>query len=158
MAGRHQAPQPELAARLRDLPFVHLKQRISIWMQRFQAQCFSLQLDHRSSAGIPSARTCRPGNARDSFDHPLLIGWTLCSLSRPWISRFSRWTRRWPICAVLLVCLVWFCSMHPVIGAGVSLVTVHFYDSIRLARWPPMHGTRPWNPPTGGLASGCLEA
>ena len=31
MAGRHQAPQPELAARLRDLPFDHLKHRIPIW-------------------------------------------------------------------------------------------------------------------------------
>ena len=28
MAGRHQAPQPELAARLRDMPFEHLKNRI----------------------------------------------------------------------------------------------------------------------------------
>ena len=45
MAGRHQAPQPELAARLRDLPFVHLKQRIQLWTQRFHAKCISLQLD-----------------------------------------------------------------------------------------------------------------
>ena len=45
MAGRHQAPQPELAARLRDLPFDHLKQYLPLWKQRFQAQFFSLQLD-----------------------------------------------------------------------------------------------------------------
>ena len=45
MAGRHQAPQPELAARLRDLPFDHLNRRVPIWVERFQAQCFSLQLD-----------------------------------------------------------------------------------------------------------------
>ena len=34
-----------LAARLRDLPFDFLKNRITNWTQRFQAQCFSLQLD-----------------------------------------------------------------------------------------------------------------
>ena len=45
MAGRHHAPQPELAARLRDMPFEFLKNRIPIWKESFQAQCFSLQLD-----------------------------------------------------------------------------------------------------------------
>ena len=42
MAGRHHAPQPELAARLRDMPFEFLKNRIPIWKESFQAQCFSL--------------------------------------------------------------------------------------------------------------------
>ena len=53
MAGRHHAPQPELAARLRDLPFVHLKHRVPIWKERFQAQCFSLQLDSDHPADGP---------------------------------------------------------------------------------------------------------
>ena len=44
MAGRHKAPQPELAARLRDVPFPLLKERLGDWQNRFNARCFSLQL------------------------------------------------------------------------------------------------------------------
>ena len=46
MAGRHKAPQPELAARMRDVPFSCFQQRLSDWKKRFNANCFCLQSGH----------------------------------------------------------------------------------------------------------------
>jgi len=43
-AGRHGAPQPEAAARHRDVPFQALLTSLRSWSQKFDANCISLQL------------------------------------------------------------------------------------------------------------------
>ena len=78
MVGRHQSPQPELAARMRDLPFVHLKHRIPIWKQRFQAQCFSLQLDNHHPQDSPVRELVEQGLLATPLSSSA-IGWILCA-------------------------------------------------------------------------------
>ena len=138
MAGRHQAPQPELAARLRDLPFDHLKQRVPIWTQRFQAQCFSLQLD-----------TDHPpdGPVRELVDRGMLA--TPLTSSGDWLDTLQLVetmdfvltvdTAMAHLCgAVGIPCVVLLnapCDWR----WGQSGDRTFLYDSIRLARCPTPH-------------------
>ena len=136
MAGRHQAPQPELAARLRDL--VHLKHRVPIWKQRLQAQCFSLQVvtDHPQD-----------GPVREQLGM-LAISLTSCG---DWLDTLQvvetmdlvlRWIRRWLTFVVLSVCLV-FLLNAPCDWRWGSLVIVLFSTTPSVVRHP-MPGIRPW--------------
>ena len=138
MAGRHQAPQPELAARLRDLPFVHLKHRVPIWKQRFQAQCFSLQLD-----------TDHPpdGPVRELVDQGMLA--TPLKTSGDWLDTLQ------VVETMDLVLTVDTAMAHLCGAVGVPCVVLlnapcdwrwgqsgdrtFLYDSIRLARCPAPH-------------------
>ena len=137
-AGRHQAPQPELAARLRDLPFVHLKHRIPIWHQRFQAQCFSLQLD----IDHPPV-----GPERDLIDQGMIA--TPLKSSGDWLDTLQ------VVETMDLVLTVDTAMAHLCGAAGVPCVVLlnapcdwrwgqsgdqsFLYDSIRLARCPTPH-------------------
>ena len=137
-AGRHQSPQPELAARLRDLPFVHLKHRIPIWKQRFQAQCFSLQLD----IDHPPI-----GPERDLVDQGMLA--TPLMTSGDWLDTLQ------VVETMDLVLTVDTAMAHLCGSLGVPCVVLlnapcdwrwgqwgdhtFLYDSIRLARCPTPH-------------------
>tara|TARA_B100001939_G_C16509646_1_gene433145 strand:- start:52 stop:522 length:471 start_codon:yes stop_codon:yes gene_type:complete len=138
MAGRHHAPQPELAARLRDLPFDFLKNRIPIWKQCFQAQCFSLQLD-----------TDHPldGPVRELVDQGML--------STP-LTSSGDWLETLRLVETMDVVLTVDTAMAHLCGAvGVNCVVLlnapcdwrwgqsgdrtFLYDSIKLARCPAPH-------------------
>ena len=135
MAGRHHAPQPELAARLRDLPFNHLQSRIPIWNERFQAQCFSLQLD---SDHPPD------GPVRELVDNELLV--TPLTSSSDWLDTLEL------VETMDLVLTVDTAMAHLCGSVGVPCVVLlnapcdwrwgqcgdrtFLYDSIRLARCP----------------------
>ena len=137
-AGRHQAPQPELAARLRDLPFLHLKERIPNWNKRFQAQCFSLQID-----------TDHPidGPVRELVDQGLLV--TPLASTGDWLDTLEL------VETMDLVLTVDTAMAHLCGSVGVPCVVLlnapcdwrwgqsgertFLYDSIRLARCPAPH-------------------
>ena len=138
MAGRHLAPQPELAARLRDLPFVHLKNRVPIWKERFEAQCFSLQLatDHPPD-----------GPVRELVDQGMLA--TPLTTSGDWLDTLQ------VVETMDLVVTVDTAMAHLCGAVGVPCVVLlnapcdwrwgqsgdrtFLYDSIRLARCPVPH-------------------
>ena len=138
MAGCHQAPQPELAARLRDLPFVHLKHRVSMWKQRFQAQCFSLQLD-----------TDHPleGPVRELVDQGMLA--TPLIASGDWLDTLQLVetmdlvvtvdTAMAHLCGALGVPCVVLLNAPCDWRWGQSGERTFLYDSIRLARCPSPH-------------------
>ena len=138
MAGRHKAPQPELAARLRDLPFVHLKHRVPIWKQRFQANCSSLQLatDHPQD-----------GPVRELIDQGMLA--TPLMSSGDWLDTLR-------VVETMDLVLTVDTAMAHLCGAigmpcvvllnapcdwrwGQSGDRTFLYDSIRLARCPAPH-------------------
>ena len=138
MAGRHQAPQPELAARMRDLPFVHLQHRVPIWKQRFQAQCFSLQLDIDHPQDSP---------VRELVDQGMLA--TPLTPSGDWVDTLQL------VETMDLVLTVDTAMAHLCGALGVPCVVLlnapcdwrwgqlgertFLYDSIRLARCPAPH-------------------
>ena len=138
MAGRHQAPQPELAARMRDLPFDHIKQRIRIWRQRFQAHCFSLQLDIDHPPDGPS---------RELVDQGMLS--TPLTSSGDWLDTLQVVekmdlvltvdTAMAHLCGALGVPCVVLLNAPCDWRWGQSGERTFLYDSLRLARCPVPH-------------------
>ena len=138
MAGRHQAPQPELAARLRDLPFHHLEHRVPFWIKRFQAQCFSLQLD----TDHPSE-----GSVRELVDRGMLA--TPLTTSGDWLDTLQ-WVETMDFVLTVDTAMAHLCG-----AVGIPCVVLlnapcdwrwgqsgdrtFLYDSIRLARCPVPH-------------------
>jgi len=60
-AGRHGAPQPEAAARHRDVPFQFLLASLRSWSQQFDANCISLQLIDEQICDPQILEVCNSG-------------------------------------------------------------------------------------------------